>query len=73
MEAQKEKLQEMFNKELEDLKNNNQQYSNWSAKYSRRINSKIAKAEEQISEVDDNGGKYCRRNGWRKKNEKNWR
>ena len=36
MEVQTKKLQEMFNKELEDLKNRDEQYNNWNEKYIRR-------------------------------------
>ena len=36
MEEQTEKIQEMFNKEPEDLKNIDEQYNNWNEKYTRR-------------------------------------
>ena len=36
MEAQTEKIQEIFNKDLEDLKNRDEQYKNQSEKYTRR-------------------------------------
>ena len=36
MEAQTEKIHEMFNKELEDLKNRDEQYNNWNEKYTIR-------------------------------------
>ena len=38
MEAQTEKLQEMFNKEIGDLKNKqtDEQLNNWNEKYTRR-------------------------------------
>ena len=35
-EAQTEKMQAMFNKELEDLKDRDEQYNNWNEKYTRR-------------------------------------
>ena len=38
MEAKIEKMQEMFNKDLEELKNKqtDEQYNNWNEKYPRR-------------------------------------
>ena len=38
MEAKIEKMQEMFNKDLEELKNKqtDEQYNNWNEKYTRR-------------------------------------
>ena len=36
MEAKIEKMQEMFNKHLEELKNRDEQYNNWNEKYTRR-------------------------------------
>ena len=36
IEAKIEKMQEMFNKDLEELKNRDEKYSNWNEKYSRR-------------------------------------
>ena len=50
MEAQT-KLKEMFNKELEDLKNKDKQYDSWK-NILEGIN-RITKAEEQISELED--------------------
>ena len=48
MEAQI-KLQEMFNKELENLKKNKgEQYNNWNENAIEGINSRITEAEEQI-------------------------
>ena len=35
METQTEKLQEMFNKEIKDIKNRNEQDNNWNEKYTR--------------------------------------
>ena len=36
MGAQMEKIQEMFNKELQDILNRVEQYNNWNEKYTRR-------------------------------------
>ena len=36
MEAQTKNIKESFNKELEDLKNRDEQYNNWNEKYARR-------------------------------------
>ena len=35
METQNEKLQEMFNKEIKDIKNRKEQDNNWNEKYTR--------------------------------------
>ena len=35
-EAKIKKMQEMFNKDLEELKNRDEQYNNWNEKYTRR-------------------------------------
>ena len=35
METQTEKLQEMFNKEIKDIKNRNEQDNNWNEKYTK--------------------------------------
>ena len=58
MEAQT-KLKEMFNKELEDLKNKDKQYDSWK-NILEGIN-RITKAEEQISELEDSGINHCHR------------
>ena len=36
LEAKMEKMQEMFNKDLEELKNKEEQYNNGNEKYTRR-------------------------------------
>ena len=36
MEAHIEKIQEMFNKDLEEIKNRDEQHNNWNEKYTRR-------------------------------------
>ena len=47
MKAENEKIQEMFNKEPEDLKNRDQHYKNWKEKYTTGINGKLNEAGEQ--------------------------
>ena len=49
MEAKTEKIQEMFTKDLEELKNKQTEMNNTV----KRINSRIAEAEEQISDLED--------------------
>ena len=52
MEAQTEKIQEMFNKELEDLKNKQMEMNNTVTEVKNtleKINSRINEAEEQVS------------------------
>ena len=56
VEAQTEKIQEMFNKELEDLKNKQTEMNNTITEMKNTlegINSKITEAEERISELED--------------------
>ena len=56
MEAQTEKTQEMFNKELEDLKNKQTEMNNTITEMNTTlegINSRITEAEEQISDQED--------------------
>ena len=56
MEAQTKKLQEMFNKELEDLKNRRAEINNTTDGMKntlKRINSRIIEAEEHISDLED--------------------
>ena len=50
-----EKVQEMFNKDLEDLKNK-QTEMNTTLK---EINSRITEAEAQINDLEDRSGKHC--------------
>ena len=55
MEAQIEKMQEIFNKELEDLKNKKPAMNNTITKMKNTlegINSRITKPEERISELE---------------------
>ena len=49
MEAKIEKIQEMYNKDLEELKNRQTEMNNTL----ERINSKITDAEEQINDLED--------------------
>ena len=49
MEAKIEKMQEMFTKDLEDLKNKQAKMNNTL----EGINSRIAEAEEQINDLED--------------------
>ena len=56
MEAKIEKLQEMFNKELEELKNKQTEMNNTITKIKTTlegIHSRITEAEEQISDQED--------------------
>ena len=64
MEAKIEKMQEMFNEDLEELKNKQKKMSNTITEMKNTlegINSRITEAEEQISDLEDkNGGNHCR-------------
>ena len=53
MEAQIKKIQEMFNKELEDLKNKQMNNTTGMKHILEEINSRIIEAEERISELED--------------------
>ena len=56
MEAKTKKIQEMFTKELEDLKNNNKKLNNTISEMTNTlegIDSRINEAEEWISELED--------------------
>ena len=56
MEAKIEKMQEMFNKDLEELKNKQTEMSNTITEMKNtleRINSRITEAEERISDLED--------------------
>ena len=56
VEAQTEKIQEMFNKELEDLKNKQTEMNNTITEMKNTlegINSRITEAEERISDLED--------------------
>ena len=58
MEAKIEKMQEMFTKDLEELKNKQTEMNNTL----ERINSRITEAEKQINDLEERE--------YRKKNEK---
>ena len=51
--TQTERIQEMVNKELEALKNGDEQYNNWNEKYTRRNQSRTKEAEEWVIELED--------------------
>ena len=55
MEAKIKKMKEMFNKDLEELKNKqtNERYNNRNEKYTRRNQQQITEAEELISDLED--------------------
>ena len=56
IEAKIEKMQEMFNKDLEELKNKKTEMNNTVTEMKNtleRINSRITEAEEQISDLED--------------------
>ena len=60
MEAQTKKIHEMFNNELEDLKNKR----NWTITAMKNTgagNNRINEAAEWISELEDNSGNHCYR------------
>ena len=57
VEAKIEKMQEMFNKDLEELKNTHTQSTNTISEKKNTlegINRRITEAEEQISDLEDN-------------------
>lgn len=71
MKTQTKKIQEMCNKELEDLKN--KQMNNVMTEMKNTlegINSRVTKAEEQISELKDKVVESLPSNRIKKKNEK---
>ena len=76
MEAQTEKLQEMFYKELEDLNNKQTQMCNLISEMKNTLEgiNKITEAEKWISEVEDRVVEITdtRKKNKGKKNEKNW-
>ena len=56
MEAQTEKIQEMFNKDLEELKNKQTEMNNTITEMKNTlegINNRITEAEERVSELED--------------------
>ena len=53
MEAQTEKIQEMFNKDLEELKNKQRWTANEIKNTVEGINSRINETEEQINELEN--------------------
>ena len=56
MEAKIEKMQEMFNKDLEELKNNQTEMNNTITEMKNTlegINNRITEAEEQLSDLED--------------------
>ena len=56
MEAKIEKMQEMFNKDLEELKNKQTEMNNKITEMKntlKRISSRITEAEERISDLED--------------------
>ena len=61
MEAKMEKMQEMFNKDLEELKNKQTEMNNTITEMKTTqegINSRITEAEEQISDLEDRMVKF---------------
>ena len=72
MEAKTEKMQEMFTKDLEELKNKQTEMNNTLEK----INSRMIEAEEWISDLEDRmwpgRQNHCLKTEHRKKNEKQW-
>ena len=62
MEAKIEKMQEMFNQDLEELKNKQTEMNSTITEMKttlEEINSRITEAEEQISDLEDNGAIHC--------------
>ena len=64
MEAQIEKIQEMFNKDLEELRNRQTEMNNTLEGINRRITSRISDLESRMVE------NHCHKTECRKKNEK---
>ena len=67
MEAKIEKMQEMFNKDLEELKNKQTEMNNTKAEMKTTlegINSRITEAEEHTAD-EGAGSKHTRPNKWR--------
>mgnify|MGYP001156569318 CR=1 FL=1 len=67
-------LQEIFNKELEKLKNKETKMDSTISEMKNTlegINSRITEAEERICDVEDSGGNLCHRKKNRENNEKN--
>ena len=65
MEAKIEKMQEMFTKDLEELKNKQTEMNNTQ----EGINSRITEGKEWINDLDDKIVAICHRTEYRKKNE----
>ena len=64
LEKTMEKMQEMFTKDLEELKNKQTEYT-------RRNQSRITEAKEEINDLEgQNGGNHCCITEYRKKDEK---
>ena len=62
MEAKIEKMQEFFNKDLEELKNKQTEMNNTITEMKNTlegIDSRITEAEEWISDLEQNGGIHC--------------
>ena len=76
MEAWIEKIQEMFNKDLEELKNKKTEMNNTITEMKNTlegINNRITEAEERISELEDKLVEVtAEEQNKEKKNEKNW-
>ena len=73
MEVEIEKMQEMFNKDLEELKNKQTEMNNTitEMKTTREgINSRITEAEERISDLEDRMVEFTAAEQNKKKNEK---
>ena len=63
MEAKVEKMQEMFNKDLEELKNKQTEMNNTTTEMKTTlegINSRITEAEERISDLEDRMVEFTR-------------
>ena len=74
LENRMEKIQETFNKDLEELKSKQTVMNNTITETKNTlegINSRITEAEEQISELEDKTVEITAREQKRKENEKN--
>ena len=74
MEARIEKIQEMFNKDLEELKNKQTEMNNTITEMKSTlegINNKITDTEERISELEDKMVEITAKGRIKKKDEKN--
>ena len=76
MESKIEKMQEVFNKDLEELKKKQTEMNNTITEMKNvweGINIRITEAEERISDLEDGMVEFTAAEQKKKKNEKKWR